>query len=105
MSRMTERHEHTRTTLSVEKELLELFNKEYPNINISYLLEVVMQEALRLKGINYTLYEDEIYERKAEKVIKGFKKMVETANLGWRIFSRDLLDRVEREGELHNQFL
>ena len=105
MSRRVEGHEHIRTTISIEKELLELFNQEYPFINVSYLLEVVMQEALRLRGINYTLHEDEILEKKAEKTIKSLKKLVETANLARKVFSKNLLERVEKEGDLHSQFL
>jgi len=105
MPRMTQGHEHTRTTLSVEKELLELFSREYPHVNISYLLEVIMQEALRLKGINYSLYEDEVFEKKAEKTIKSLKRLVETANLARKIFSKELLERAEKEGELHKEFL
>ena len=103
--RVTRGHEHTKTTLSIEKELLELFSREYPDVNISYLLEVIMQEALKLKGISYTLYEDEVFEKKAEKAIKSLRRLIETTNLARKIFSEKLLERVEKEGKLHKEFL
>jgi len=105
MSRGLKGHEHIKVNLSVEKKLLELFTQEYPDINLSYLLELVLQEALKLKGINYELYEDIVLEKKAHRVVKSLKSLVETMRLGKTVGKKDLIDRAESESKLYSQVL
>ena len=99
--RVKKEHEHIRTTISLEKGLVELFNKHYPDINLSFLIECILKEALLLKGIDYTLAEEEILEQKAMKTAKTLKNILKTVTLAKRTFSKEILDRVRIESNIY----
>ena len=96
MPRMDKEHEHIRITLSVEKRLYELFEDRYPHVNLSHLLEIVMQEILRRDGINYELYEDKFYKEGARLTIESLKRYFETWSKGKLATTDEIVKMVKK---------
>jgi len=94
-------HKHKNITITVEENLYELFSEVFPDVNLSYFLELCMQKALELAGIKYKLYEDELLERRLDEALQSWEVIINTNDLSYKVFDKDLFERVLRESDLY----
>jgi len=103
MKKRNKIHEHTVKTINIEKKLYELFIEKYPFINFSLFIELCMREALKLKGINYKLIEDEIFEGKIKTTAKKLEKILQHLGLIQQIDFNEQVEIAHKEAETLKQ--
>jgi len=95
-----EKH-HVTKTITVQKDLYDKFKEIYPDVNLSFFIELCMQEALKLAGINILLEEDKIIMKKAKTTVDRLEKILKSKEIVERLRIWQNLKRASIESDLY----
>lgn len=96
---------HVIKTVSIQKDLYEKFKEIYPDVNLSFFIELCMQEALKLAGISILLEEDKIILNKAKTTIDKLEKILKTKEIVDRLRIYTNLKRAKIESDLYKSYV
>ena len=94
---------HITKVITLQKDIYNKFKEVYKDINLSLFVELCMQEALRLAGINVLLEEDKILLGKAKTTVDKLEKILKSKELVERLRIYKHIDNAKKYANLYRK--
>jgi len=94
---------HIRKIITIQKDIYDKFREVYPDVNLSLFVELCIQDALKLKGVNILLEEDKILLGKAKTTVDRLEKILKSKELVERLRTHMHINNAKKYADLYKK--